>query len=881
VLLRSRVTEHGELSWRSPQWAAYTPAKSKDPDHDQQVVDSDDTIAVEVLFLCATTLRTGLGRSPVCLIYVRDQGSWGWIRPSEGVEPQSTVLRTYTLPLQMSDSTPKPTFTGLLDLLSNVKVGLVLLFILLVYCAVGSAGIPISVYFWEPATWVQVREHPWFEMTEMEWFQWWPFVLLIGLTCLVMATTTIRKIPLTRINGGVWMVHTGLITLAVGSVVYFSTKVEGDVPVARAIVSFVVPGGEERSMLAMPGNSTAVRGEDGIWSFRITQIDPQWELLSGDDKGTRAYTVTIAVQPPEGYEHGPFMRQLIAGYPQYTEDIIRSGNAHQPMARAKKVLGRALVDETLTATLQPAMAERFYLQAEPALYLRDVIDGIPGAWSERPIHDLPRFNDRVSNIDRVWPAAGERLAAPINIAVPSMQSDDPLAGLDIRITDYLRHASLQTRSLPVDSGPLAPAARVTLATGDGRSATYELFAMDPDSNTAPEDLLTFKYISDEAQLQPVPRIRVTIPGTDIDITASINGLADANPDVSFNAVEGTDFKWRVRRVDDDLKIVNRVLSLAVVEIDDGERVWERWVFDDPTNNGDLTQASAEDGGHQQVVPVDGRIAMTYLPATGGIVPVVLVAGPQDSQLRLLSRLQLVPRLTDLAVGESQRLGEIAQLTVDRYAPRTMTDTRPAITPRAQRDRSTMDRMSMLRVDMPGGGPAWLTMHQYPFDAPELAFSGFSFAPTTVTLDDGRVMQLLYSRASAPIGGTVQLDGFHINAHIGGFTGSVSSVLNWVSDLRFNSGDVTSVSVNDPQQFNGLWFFQSQWDPPDPRGLRTGGVPSAGRNFTVLGVGNRRGVWVMLFGSTWSVLGMMYAFYLKPVLRRRKIEATLKGVRAAA
>ena len=140
-----------------------------------------------------------------------------------------------------------------------------------------------------------------------------------------------------------------------------------------------------------------------------------------------------------------------------------------------------------------------------------------------------------------------------------------------------------------------------------------------------------------------------------------------------------------------------------------------------------------------------------------------------------------------------------------------------------------------------------------------------------------MIQLLYSRASAPIGGTVQLDGFRIKSHVGGFTGSESSVLNWISDLRFDEGDIVSVSVNDPQPFNGLWFFQSQWDPPDPRGVRTGGVPSAGRNFTVLGVGNRRGVWTMLFGSTLSVIGMMYAFYLKPILRRRKIAATMQAV----
>ena len=186
----------------------------------------------------------------------------------------------------MSDTPPKSPFSHLLDWLSSVKVGLVLLTILLVYCAIGSAGVPVSLAFWEPATWVQVREHPWFEMTEMEWFQWWPFLLLIGMTCLVMAVTTVRKIPFNAINAGVWMVHAGLITLALACVVYFSSKLEGDVPVARAQIHLQLPTGETGTMLAMPGGQTSIESQAGNWSFRVTQIDPEWELLSGDDKGT-------------------------------------------------------------------------------------------------------------------------------------------------------------------------------------------------------------------------------------------------------------------------------------------------------------------------------------------------------------------------------------------------------------------------------------------------------------------------------------------------------------------------------------------------------------------------------------------------------------------
>jgi hypothetical protein len=57
-----------------------------------------------------------------------------------------------------------------------------------------------------------------------------------------------------------------------------------------------------------------------------------------------------------------------------------------------------------------------------------------------------------------------------------------------------------------------------------------------------------------------------------------------------------------------------------------------------------------------------------------------------------------------------------------------------------------------------------------------------------------------------------------------------------------------------------------WDPP--AGEQTGS-PSAGLNFTGLGIGNRNGVYIMLFGGTLSVVGSIYAFYVKPVIKRRR------------
>ena len=52
-------------------------------------------------------------------------------------------------------------------------------------------------------------------------------------------------------------------------------------------------------------------------------------------------------------------------------------------------------------------------------------------------------------------------------------------------------------------------------------------------------------------------------------------------------------------------------------------------------------------------------------------------------------------------------------------------------------------------------------------------------------------------------------------------------------------------------------------------LQNQSQPGGGMNFTGLGIGNRHGVYVQLLGCCVSVAGMIFAFYVKPVLKRRR------------
>ena len=785
-------------------------------------------------------------------------------------------------------------FKFILDFLSSVRVGIVFMVLLFVYSAIGSAGIPVHWALWEPTTWYALREASWLEMTDFEWFHWWPFYVLVGMFSLVLVVTTIRRIPFNKINLGVWTIHTGIIMLVVGSIEYFATKIEGDVPIARAVMQIAVPDQEPVDMLVMPGSIMTVGEEEDEWSFQVTSIDPEWELLSGKDSGTRAYSVSVAVQAPERR----FIRQVILGYPQYTEDLVSSGDPNQPFARAIKVVGTPVIDEELSIRLKPDVRDHFHVMHSSALYIREVERDEEGSfigvspWIERPIDDLPRYNNYLSKLGTTWPFPddGKTYIKPLDLRADAISTLDPLGDTPIRVTDYLRAAVLETRTEP-GGDELAPSVTVDFRTSEGRSQQYELFAMNQSASNADPSLMQFMWIEDETEFEEFvnprgPRIVIEIPGVEgSSRTIPIEGLSELDPDLPMQPVEGSPYSWRPVRYDERLSIEGRDISMVRVEIEkDGDR-WMRWVFDDTSFNGDLPLPTPGDGPTDHTVErreLDTGIKMRFEPSTRPPAPVLLVAGPDASRLRLLTNFkpEESPVAMDVVIGDSVELVPGISMTVPSYSAYTTTSTRPSIVPKAQLDPSIGNMYSMVRVDVPGsaGREAWLAYHHWPFPSRNDVLRRFPWRPTTVELEDGRTVQLMLSRRSEPLPARVSLLGFDTQDHIGGFTGSTSSILNWTSRVEFENqtgSQEADISVNAPAEQDGFWFFQSQWDPPDPARF-TGDVPSLGLNYTVLGVGNREGVWVQLAGSVLMVIGLMYAFYVKPVLVRRRQEAALAG-----
>jgi len=788
------------------------------------------------------------------------------------------------------------TLRAVLDLFSSVRLGVTLLVLLFLYMSIGSAGLlyPVHPNLLHPDAWryEQIRQRPWLEMTEFEWFHWWPFDLMLGLLAANLIVTTLRRIPFKPLNYGVWMIHTGIIVLIVGSVIYFSTKVEGEAPVVRraVVIEAVDTAGEvvaTSRVLAMPGNSTSIgTGRDGF-AIEVMSTDPSWELRSGDDAGRRAFSANLLVTRPDGTR---FVRQLIDGRPEYTEDLVFTDDRTQPLQRAVKATGEAIVEPRLRASLEYESTGWVYLRNDIAkswaLYVRRPGDA---HWTMRPIDGLPLYNEWIGSRDDVLlPDGLDVPLRPLDLRVPPAGEGDPFPGVTFTVNGYLRYAFDRTRT--VDGGPTAPinpTASFILRGPDGMASTYTLSAFDPSMRTAEQGLLRFRAVSNEEEFQRLeraPSLRFRVPQLDLEVKEAIDGVTLVDPQRGFTPIggEASGYSYRVVALEDDVAIGGSAVSLAILELRMPAGASRRWVFD----RAEMTRDAPTDASdpHQAPRIADPSIEVTYEPGSGRSI-ILLVAGPEERRLRALTAIGNEPvRVSEVAPGAPVDLGAGLSIELSRYLPRAVNEVRPTVVPPAQRIRDAGETFSRIKLSAPGGQPVWLPFHPYVFDRIEERLRRSEFRPTRLRLADGSEVEVIFGRRRIPLPTEIALDTFVLTSHIGGFTGETGSIRDYTSVLRFRDdggawGAPTEVSVNNPVEHGGYWYFQAKWDPPD-EARKQGERASLGLNYTVLGVGNRNGVVTQLAGVILATLGMIYAFYVKPVIRRRRI-ATVHAEVAAS
>ncbi len=737
---------------------------------------------------------------------------------------------------------PTP-LTFVLNFFSSIWLGVFLAVLLFVYCSIGSAL---------PA----VRQHAWLEMTEFEWFHWWPFNLLVALFATVMVIATIRRIPLRKLNAGVWMIHTGIIMMTLGSYVYFGTKVEGDAPVFRRQVRIELPKlAEPVSMVVLPGNSTNVVVGPDVWRFSIQSTNSEWPILSDEHKGEKVYSVNVMVTPPAGE---PFVRQLLDGFPQYTEDVLPG------KGRAINAVGTKLVNNDLKLSLVYHPTEYFHLMQSWCLYSRRVGET---KWHERPIEGLPRYNDRVSARDQVFPDPHDQInLRPIDIPIRPGPEGDPLIAARVHATGYLRHAHFERRWRE-GADRLNPVIELSLL---GAQDKFTLIAFDPVRSRAANGNILFWWLDDPAEIASLPNdsravLSIAVPEADVLLDVPVTPELIGS---DYRPIDGTDFSYRVTGLQDNLSIPGRErpVSIAMVDIKGPEGVFRRWVADQDDMTRDMRDGAADPHAVQADRP-DRRILTTYRPATAPIIFAghpgglhFLFNGPDGQQIN-----------REVRAGEVVQVLSGLALRVDNYVRRGLSEVKPFIVPPNSRQRDAGETFAMIRLEIDTGRGVeskWVRFNHYAFPSEQYAYAGrFAYQPERFRLADGSEVEVMFSRKRMRLPSPIAMEDFDLDTHLGGYTGSAITIRNYISRLRFQDGpkwtDPEPIAVNSPTEHGGFWYFQSTWDRPPAEN------PTGGMNYTGLGIGNRHGVYVQLAGCCIAVVGMIFAFYIKPVIKRRR------------
>jgi len=662
--------------------------------------------------------------------------------------------------------------------------------------ALGGAGwlayeLCVAGYTW-------ASQHPWlsahrgltvhhlrmFEMTTQEWFAWWPMQTLLIVFVINMIVATVRRIAFRFVNLGVLTVHTGIVVLALGAVLYGHFKVEGDT------------------------------------------------LLYRDDLGGR-------------------------------------------------------------------FRNTFYDATDQALYV-----STNQQEAMLPLSNLPRFNDY---------ALGE-----LNIALHDRAEFQQQFGDRLRLsipgfiaagrmtTQWTTHSDISPKATVIDTSP-ALRLRLGDATGPNKdSPTETLIAGDPAERVMRGRSWAVEYLH-----QPTPeRLRdlrsrfagrhglvVQVPGQnyrdvfaiqpgqtiqagDTGYTLTIENIGPYNMPFASEGYEAAQDTRAVVRVEGNGKQFRRIVM---------HRYPQRSQDFVPSPN----NANTPPMGERQAP--DPAIRLAYLDNTRAQYHLFV----DGDALRMIVRLgdghTMQAGLPDGRIplpggGETQQFAHVTRRIPDMVRVRE-----PTPIPEAQRDPEDEGKYLQallpvrIGVDLPkdeGGGTwsrlVWLHHMQYPH-LPEGANR-----PVTVRVPSIGDVQLAFSRLRHRLPFAMKLDAFTMTPYPGSNIPRDFESRLLIADLTdagalaeaptpyraHLNNPITYHPDHAPLHLGRVMISQAGWDPPrdgdpNPDAKNAQGKLINQQRYTIVGIGNNVGFYIVFTGGSMIVLGIPWAFWVKPALVRRQ------------
>lgn len=671
-----------------------------------------------------------------------------------------------------------------------------------------------------------IRRLPGVEMSELEFYSWWPLRVVLLVFVANMVVATVRRIEFTFPNIGVLTVHTGIVVIAMGSIYYTGGKLEGDMILRAGMqpgsagepsdrfydntrvalhVSQSSAWWEQRPLTGVPRYNDYNLGAGGEVTAR-GRIDPD------PDRPTGHGALSLEVARPGASRIDADLTFRVVGYSAYAEPVQDWAKAAPPAGPANPLQFMRLTLAPMDQGLRGRDFLFYFLPKAPQHRVADTgdfgIEVVEGMSEERFADltaELPSGASHALVIE--VPGSGEgRVVVPAEVGQEiqvgatgyrvTVERLEPRPPFPI-ITDGYRDA---TSSVAI--------VRVTPPSGPAFSRwVYHRF---PEIS---QDML------DEVNAQGMPTRRAADPAIRI-------GYVDASRVFQVYVDAGLDGRARaIIRKADGVRVVNDLgpgSSLGEVV----ERVTlsmeDRWdhaeALERPRAVPAEMQEKASIGTHDRAM-LGVEVSMRH-PQTGAAV-----------------------------------WSRVVWLPFTRYLNEGMGTER--------------------RVTLPDGRSLEMA-----FGRVWHALPGFS-----MRLLDFEMIPYPHGDVPRDYRSTIRVErrdgtGF---THVARLNAPLTAPFLW-SPERGLVGNIVGrlVSALSPAQFK---FSQAGWDASGWRETselaRQGRAPRASVRYTILGVGNNPGIHVIALGGVLMSVGIPWAFYIKPMImraRKRKIQRDLaRGV----
>jgi hypothetical protein len=557
--------------------------------------------------------------------------------------------------------------------------------------------------------------------------------------------------------------------------------------------------------------------------------------------------------------------------------------------------------EGLTMIPLGQTVDHFYDTDQRALYVQ-VSDGGSGALASYPLESLPRFKTYLPELNNT--AILDR--ADLRDIRPEFNSRDPQTRqprktslkellklpdelrLDVVgyypygkiVSDWIEDAGVDEPAvvLSIANPHTGAAAEFWLVAGDAQHAGTVLGTVELEHRHVREDE-SIRMVQQVAgkmhQLEiAVGDYKQTIfvePGTSYDLGTSGYKLAIENFNPAFPTTDG------------------QVVPLLTMMVTTPKTTFRRQVIAGRQTPTDwlLNVEGAGPMGKRQKEPLDNDLKISYafndpmhlLPSQGAVKHTFYTSA-QGAMTDIVTAMDAPAQVREVHEGKGQIDLPMGQRTFTMQFRRSehakRVDSVEAI-PSAQRSReqgqSGVLQVALVKASM----GSWSTTVPVPFMQWAADARGQWDGPVVKLPGTNARIQLQLGNTQYQLPAKITLEKFELEHYMGG-SAEVGIPRDFKSTLSIEDKSTGQKMVDvahmnhpvyfPPGLFGKSWtFFQAQWDPD-------------GQRWTVLGVGNRHGTWTMTLGCVMIFVGLLYAFYLKPIIiRRMKKQALLDAAQA--